>query len=56
LGIPHGPQPGATEAAIGATKTEELAVMLDTHRPLKLTAEAVALEDPEYWKSWLVNR
>jgi homogentisate 1,2-dioxygenase len=56
LGIPHGPQPGATEAAIGATKTEELAVMLDTHRPLKLTAEAVALEDPEYWKSWMVQR
>ncbi len=53
LGIPHGPQPGATEAAIGATKTEELAVMVDTHRPLKLTADALKLEDPNYWKSWI---
>lgn len=52
LGIPHGPQPGAVEASIGATKTEELAVMLDTHAPLFLTKEALELEDPEYWKSW----
>jgi homogentisate 1,2-dioxygenase len=53
LGIPHGPQPGATEAAIGATKTEELAVMLDTHRPLYLTEAALGIEDPEYWQSWI---
>lgn len=52
LGIPHGPQPGATEASIGATKTEELAVMVDTHRPLYLTAQALRLEDPNYWRSW----
>lgn len=52
LGIPHGPQPGAVEASIGATRTEELAVMLDTFNPLKLTKQAVELEDPEYWKSW----
>ncbi len=55
LGIPHGPQPGAVEAAIGATKTEELAVMVDTHRPLMLTKDALAIEDPEYWKSWQVR-
>lgn len=52
LGIPHGPQPGAVEASIGATRTEELAVMLDTHAPLYLTREALEIEDPEYWKSW----
>jgi homogentisate 1,2-dioxygenase len=52
LGIPHGPQPGAVEASIGATKTEELAVMLDTFHPLYLTEEALSIEDPNYWKSW----
>ncbi|MBX3111335.1 MAG: homogentisate 1,2-dioxygenase [Fimbriimonadaceae bacterium] len=52
LGIPHGPQPGAVEASIGATRTNELAVMMDTFKPLALTAEALALEDPDYWKSW----
>jgi homogentisate 1,2-dioxygenase len=56
LGIPHGPQPGAVEAALGHTRTEELAVMVDTHRPFKLTEEALRLEDPEYWKSWKVSR
>lgn len=53
LGIPHGPQPGIPEASIGATRTEELAVMLDTYHPLMLTKEAVALEDPDYWKTWM---
>lgn len=52
LGIPHGPQPGAVEASMGATKTEELAVMLDTYAPLMLTKDALAIEDPDYWKSW----
>jgi homogentisate 1,2-dioxygenase len=55
LGIPHGPQPGAVEASLGHTKTEELAVMMDTHRPLKLTKEAAKYEDPDYWKSWQLN-
>lgn len=52
LGIPHGPQPGAVEASIGAKETKELAVMLDTFNPLKLTKNALELEDPDYWKSW----
>jgi len=52
LGIPHGPQPGAVEASIGHKETKELAVMVDTFRPLKLTKEALELEDPDYWKSW----
>ena len=56
LGIPHGPQPGAVEASIGATKTEELAVMVDTHKPFKLTQNALDIEDPEYWKSWQTKR
>lgn len=56
LGIPHGPQPGATEAAIGAKQTEELAVMVDTFHPFKLTAEALTIEDPDYWKSWQTNK
>lgn len=55
LGIPHGPQPGAVEATIGHTKTSELAVMLDTFHPLKLTKNALAIEDPDYWKSWQVH-
>ncbi|MFY9233946.1 MAG: homogentisate 1,2-dioxygenase [Fimbriimonadaceae bacterium] len=52
LGIPHGPQPGAVEASIGATKTDELAVMVDTFHPLKLTRQALEIEDPDYWLSW----
>lgn len=56
LGIPHGPQPGATEASIGAKQTEELAVMLDTFGPLALTKNALEIEDPDYWKSWQTKR
>jgi homogentisate 1,2-dioxygenase len=51
-GLPHGPQPGAVEASLGQTRTEELAVMLDTFRPLRLTRAAAALEDTQYPFSW----
>ncbi len=51
-GLPHGPQPGATEASIGKTHTEELAVMVDTFHPLHLTQAALDLEKPDYWASW----
>jgi homogentisate 1,2-dioxygenase len=51
-GIPHGPQPGVVEASLGQTRTEELAVMLDTFRPLRLTRAAAALEDEQYAFSW----
>jgi homogentisate 1,2-dioxygenase len=51
-GLPHGPQPGAVEASLGKTRTEELAVMLDTFRPLRLSRAALALEDPQYSFSW----
>jgi homogentisate 1,2-dioxygenase len=52
LGIPHGPQPGVVEASLGAQRTEELAVMVDTFRPFKLTQNALEIEDPDYWRSW----
>lgn len=52
IGIPHGPHPGAVEKSIGKEGTEELAVMIDTFNPLKLTKEAMQIEDPDYYKSW----
>ena len=45
-GIPHGPHPGRAEASIGAKYTDELAVMMDTFRPLKVAKPALAIEDP----------
>jgi len=52
-GIPHGPHPGTVEKSIGAKETHELAVMVDTFRPLLMTTEAVDIEDKNYYKSWL---
>ncbi|WP_335966266.1 homogentisate 1,2-dioxygenase [Galbibacter sp. PAP.153] len=52
-GIPHGPHPGAAERSIGKTKTEELAVMVDTFKPLQLTKQAMEIADETYHKSWL---
>ena len=52
-GIPHGPHPGAMERSIGQKDTEELAVMVDTFNPLKLTKEAMKLDDGKYYKSWI---
>ena len=52
-GIPHGPHPGAMERSIGKTVTNELAVMVDTFRPLKLTQQALDIDDGKYFKSWL---
>jgi homogentisate 1,2-dioxygenase len=52
-GLPHGPQPGATEASIGVAKTEELAVMVDTFNPLDIALHALEMEKPEYMNSWL---
>jgi len=51
-GIAHGPHPGTVEASIGKKATEELAVMVDTFRPLKLTNKAVESEDQDYMFSW----
>jgi homogentisate 1,2-dioxygenase len=52
-GLPHGPQPGKTEASVGAKATNELAVMIDTFRPLLVSREALVVEDPGYQLSWL---
>jgi homogentisate 1,2-dioxygenase len=52
-GIPHGPHPGRAEASIGAKATNELAVMMDTFRPLLVAREALAVEDPGYYRSWV---
>ncbi len=52
-GIPHGPHPGAMERSIGKKSTEELAVMVDTFKPLMVTEEALKLADDDYYKSWL---
>ena len=51
-GFTHGPQPGSVEAGLGEERTEELAVMVDTFRPLQLAAGARACEDPDYAWSW----
>lgn len=52
-GIPHGPAPGAMERSIGHKETKELAVMVDTFRPLMVTEEALKIDDGKYYKSWL---
>jgi homogentisate 1,2-dioxygenase len=51
-GIPHGPHPGAVEKSIGAKETKELAVMVDTFRPLMLTKQALGIENQDYVMSW----
>ncbi len=52
-GIPHGPHPGTIVASRPMTRTDELAVMVDTHKPLLLTQQAIDLDDPKYPYSWL---
>jgi homogentisate 1,2-dioxygenase len=52
-GIPHGPHPGTIVASRPVTRTDELAVMVDTMRPLQLTRQAMDLDDPTYPLSWL---
>jgi homogentisate 1,2-dioxygenase len=51
-GFTHGPQPGAVERALGAERFEELAVMVDTFRPLSLAPAGLACEDPGYAWTW----
>ncbi|OMF62746.1 homogentisate 1,2-dioxygenase [Paenibacillus sp. FSL R5-0490] len=52
-GIPHGPHPGKTEASIGKKETLELAVMIDTFKPLKLVKNAKLIEDENYMFTWV---
>lgn len=52
-GAPHGPQPGAVESSLGKTSTDEIAIMVDTFRPLQLAQAALRCEDPAYFRSWI---
>ena len=52
-GIPHGPHPGAAERSIGIEDTAELAVMIDPYKPFQITQQALDIEDPGYYLSWL---
>jgi len=54
-GVPHAPQPGRYEASFGVERTDEMAVMVDTFKPLHLTKWAVAHEDASYHGSWLAK-
>jgi homogentisate 1,2-dioxygenase len=54
-GIPHGPHPGAIERSIGKKETGELAVMIDPFQPMMITEEAMKLEIPDYYKSWITE-
>lgn len=53
MGLPHGPQPGKYESSIGKKNTEELAVMIDTFKPLYLSDKAIELSDKKYHLSWI---
>jgi homogentisate 1,2-dioxygenase len=55
-GLPHGPQPGRAEASLGATRTDELAVMWDTFKPLRLSTLWREIDDPSYAYSWNPDR
>jgi homogentisate 1,2-dioxygenase len=53
MGLPHGPHPGTYEASIGTKKTSELAVMVDTFKPLEVNEGATPFEDEGYNTSWV---
>ena len=53
MGLPHGPQPGRYKSSIGKERTDELAVMIDTFNPLKITEAAMNIDDPSYPLSWM---
>lgn len=55
IGIPHGPHPGTVEKSLGASETFELALMVDTFRPLWITKEALEIEDKDYYRSWITQ-
>ncbi|GAB1430729.1 homogentisate 1,2-dioxygenase [Ignavibacteria bacterium] len=52
-GLTHGPHPGAIERSIGKKETKELAVMIDPFNPVSITEEAMKIDVPDYYKSWL---
>jgi len=56
MGIPHGPQPGRTEASIGKKETDEYAIMIDTFQPLRVTKNVKETMVDEYSQSWLEKK
>ncbi len=52
MGLPHGPQPGKIEESLGAEKTNELAVMIDTFNPLSMTHHCQDIDEADYPISW----
>jgi homogentisate 1,2-dioxygenase len=52
-GLPHGPHPGRYEGSVGQKFTKELAVMMDSFRPLHVAKSALSIEDPKYHQSWI---
>lgn len=54
-GIPHGPHPGRTEESLGQRRTNELAVMVDSFKPFRVSTQAVGAEDAEYYRSWVAG-
>jgi homogentisate 1,2-dioxygenase len=55
IGVAHGPHPGAIERSIGKKETKELAVMVDTFKPLHITKYGAGIEVEDYWKSWILE-
>ena len=53
MGLPHGPQPGKYHSSVGKEKTDELAVMIDTFKPLNVTQAAREIDNKDYPFSWL---
>ena len=53
MGVPHGPHPGTYQKSVGVDRTNELAVMCDTFKPLRLTAVASSVEDEDYHYTWV---
>ena len=53
MGLPHGPHPGKIEESLGSEETNELAVMIDTFKPLNMTESALDLDDEKYPYSWI---
>ena len=53
MGLPHGPQPGRYQSSIGKKHTDELAVMIDTFKPLHVTEAALEIDEANYPLSWM---
>ena len=54
MGIPHGPHPGKYEGSIGKKSTDELAIMIDTFKPLNVSSNTEECDDQKYPKSWML--